>query len=101
GVGRRLRTRLFSSPHLITTEGSVGPYRSEMSPTWGVVFELTQTRSQTLAPITLRPIPIHTTGAGLARNDFFRVLPENVPLRTLVLRDPPGPRITSGGEGDP
>src|SRR2546426_12840223 len=62
---------------------------------------MTKTRSQTLAPITLRPIPVHTTGARLASDDFFRVLRKNVPLRTLVLRDPLGPRITSGGEGDP
>src|SRR5207244_5255332 len=62
---------------------------------------LPETRSQALAPITFRPIPIHTTGARPASNDFFCVLRENVPLRTLVLRDPPGPRITSGGHGDP
>src|SRR5690348_6236749 len=63
--------------------------------------DLPETRSQALAPITLRPIPIHTTGARLASNDFLCVLRENVPLRTLVLRDPLGPRITAGGEGDP
>src|SRR5690348_5782239 len=62
--------------------------------------DLPETRSQALAPITFRPIPIHTTGARLASNDFFCALRENVPLRTLVLRDPRGPRIPSGGQGD-
>src|SRR2546426_10120883 len=64
-------------------------------------FDLPETRSQALAPIAFRPIPIHTTGTRLASNDFFCVLRENVPLRTLILRDPRGPRITSGGQGDP
>src|SRR6266516_1185435 len=50
--------------------------------------DLPETRSQALAPIAFRPIPIHTTGARLASNDFFCVLRENVPLRTLILRDP-------------
>src|SRR5206468_8889195 len=47
----------------------------------------TKTRSQTLAPITLRPIPIDATRARPALEDFLCALCEDVPRRTLEYRD--------------